>query len=454
MAAGDINGDGTDDLIIGAKYATPAGGTSAGETYVIYGGDSLPATIDLDSTSAGLTVYGDDANGWMGDSVAAGDINGDGVDDLIIGADRADAPGGDGAGETYVIYGGDSLPATIDLDSTSAGLTVYGDDAWNSSGWAVAAGDINGDGTDDLIIGAYTADAPGGSQAGKTYVIYGGDSLPATIDLDSTSADLTVYGDDAFDDSGWSVAAGDINGDGTDDLIIGARSADPAGRSIAGETYLIYGGDSLPATIDLDSTSAGLTVYGDELWDVSGSSVAVGDFDGDGTDDLIIGAPSAGLAGGSRFGATYVIYGGDSLPATIDLDTTSAGVTVYSDARENAGQSVAAGDIDGDGADDLIMSAFWASPAGRYGAGETYVIYGGPRPLPTPTPAPTPTPTLTPTPTPTALAAVQLPDTGSEPGGQAGSMADGWPAALAAVAIAAGAVALAAGGWYARRRLR
>jgi hypothetical protein len=380
LAAGDIDGDGTDDLIVGDYYAGPAGRRLAGETYVIYGGPFLPPSIDLDETSAGLTVYGDDAIDYSGYSVAAGDINGDGTDDLIIGAPTADSAGGDGAGATYVIYGGPSLPPTIDLDTTSAGLTVYGADEEDNAGVSVAAGDINGDGTDDLIIGAYRGDPGGRGAAGETYVIYGGPSLPSTIDLSSTSAGLTVYGDDAYDWSGAAVAAGDINGDGTDDLVIGAHGADPGGRDWAGESYAIYGGPSLPSTIDLDTTSADITVYGDDEDDFSGVSLAAGDVNGDGTDDLIIGAPFSQPVPSASDppGKTHVVYGDSSLPSTIDLDATSADLTVYGhDGGDHFGASVAAGDTDGDGIEDLIVGAPRADSGWRASAGATYLIYGG-----------------------------------------------------------------------------
>ena len=402
VAAGDINGDAFDDVIIGAYQADPAGGSSAGETYVIYGGASLPATIDLNSTSADLTVSGDDPSDQSGIAVAAGDINGDTTDDLIIGAHRA-APLS--AGATYVIYGSGSLPASIDLNSTSADLTVFGDDATGHSGGAVGTGDINGDTTDDLIIGAFDADPPGGSDAGATHVIYGSGSLPATIDLATVSADLTVLGDDAGDRSGWTVNAGDIDGDTTDDLIIGAFSADPGGQSEAGETYLIYGGGSLPATIDLNSVSADVTVRGNRADDRSGWAVAAGDIDGDTTDDLIIGADRAD--GPSGPGKTYVIYGSGALAATIDLiDGMSGLIVVGSRTNYTTGGAVAAGDIDGDTIDDLVIGARLADASGPNNSGETYVIYGGgaqatPKPTSTLTHTPTPTITITLTPTPT-----------------------------------------------------
>ena len=283
---------------------------------------ALPSTIDLNSTSADVTIYGDDVDDYSGVSVATGDINGDNVNDIIIGAYMANPAAGNDAGETYIIYGSDNLSSTIDLDSVSADVTIYGDDIDDESGWSVATGDVNGDNVDDVIIGARYADPAGGSGAGETYIIYGSDSLPATIDLNSTSADVTIYGDDDGDQSGSSVATGDINGDNVTDLIIGARRADPAGGENAGETYIIYGSDSLSSTIDLNSVSADVTIYGDDEYDYSGTSVATGDVNGDNVADLIIGTHQADPAGGSNAGETYVIYGfvSNTAPSSPTID--------------------------------------------------------------------------------------------------------------------------------------
>jgi|GEM_PF-2023215 len=337
---------------------------------------ALPSTIDLNSTSADVTIYGDDVDDYSGVSVATGDINGDNVNDIIIGAYMANPAAGNDAGETYIIYGSDNLSSTIDLDSVSADVTIYGDDFNDRSGWSVATGDVNGDNVDDVIIGAYGADPAGGSGAGETYIIYGSDSLPSTIDLNSVSADVTIYGDDIDDESGWSVATGDVNGDNVDDVIIGARYADPAGGSGAGETYIIYGSDSLPATIDLNSTSADVTIYGDDDGDQSGSSVATGDINGDNVTDLIIGARRADPAGGENAGETYIIYGSDSLSSTIDLNSVSADVTIYGDDASDNSVSVTTGDINSDNVDDVIIGSYGADPAGGDNAGETYIIYG------------------------------------------------------------------------------
>ena len=241
-------------MLIGAYQAAPGGDSDAGETYVVFGkGDSFDASVDLGSLdgSDGFVLEGIDAGDLLGCSVStAGDVNGDGYGDILIGASNAD-PGGIGSGETYVVFGkSESFDASVDLkalDGTN-GFVLEGIDAGDRSGFSVStAGDFNGDGYDDILISAPPA-VPGGIyKAGETYVVFGkGDSFAASVDLGSLdgSDGFVLEGIGVLDWSGWSVSsAGDVNGDGYGDLLIGAWGADPGGDSDAGETYLVYGRD-------------------------------------------------------------------------------------------------------------------------------------------------------------------------------------------------------------------
>ncbi len=265
-AGGDVNGDTFDDLIIGAPGL---GVTSAGETYVIFGTANTvawPATFNLSSLngSNGFVIKGITAGDNSGSSVSsAGDINNDGIADIIIGAHRVNSR----IGESYVLFGRNSKaaipdlwPATVTLASLAAatadgstGFIVKGIDANDQTGSAVSsAGDVNGDGFDDIIIGATHAEAGFFADAGESYVIFGRDvgiawtpvfnliSLSAITANGSTG--FVVNGISSFDNSGVAVSsAGDVNGDGIVDMIIGAANADPNGINLAGETYIVFG---------------------------------------------------------------------------------------------------------------------------------------------------------------------------------------------------------------------
>ncbi len=215
--AGDVNGDGFDDFIIGAEEASASGNLKpfAGESYLIFGGPALPTKVDLGNIGMfGTKLFGSDPNDYSGYSVSgAGDINGDGFDDLIVGALGGGALGNlkRNAGESYVIFGNASLPATIDLNNLgSSGITIFGADSADFSSISVSnAGDVNGDGFDDLINGADAGDASGNLKlnAGESYVIYGSSSLPSKIDLANLgSLGFTIFGADDGDHSGISVS--------------------------------------------------------------------------------------------------------------------------------------------------------------------------------------------------------------------------------------------------------
>ncbi|MBF2090873.1 MAG: FG-GAP repeat protein, partial [Synechococcales cyanobacterium K32_A2020_035] len=246
-SAGDVNGDGFDDLIIGAGLAN---NNDSGSSYVVFGKASgFNATQNLSTLdgSNGFRLDGVAAFDNSGVSVSsAGDVNGDGVDDLIIGAFRADNNGGD-SGSSYVVFGKASgFSATQNLSTLdgSNGFRLDGVAAFDRSGGSVSsAGDVNGDGFDDLIIGVNGAD-PNGDYSGSSYVVFGKASgFNATQNLSTLdgSNGFRLDGVAAFDNSGVSVSsAGDVNGDGVDDLIIGAFRADNNGGD-SGSSYVVFG---------------------------------------------------------------------------------------------------------------------------------------------------------------------------------------------------------------------
>jgi len=328
--------------------------------------------FNMKTQKADVEVVGETAHDKAGFSLSSGDVNGDGIDDIVIGAPGYTAElGQKSAPVAYVIYGAASMADSIPLPPTAGvGITLVGLSTDQLFGFSTASGDVDGDGKDDILIGAPEADPANRVDAGKVYIVYGSAALPNTIDLSSPGGVrvTTIYGIDANDRCGFSLACGDIVGDSKADIIIGAPEADSTGGINAGEVYVITGSLTLPSVIDLASGSGITTILGANSGDRVGYSVAYGNVNGSGKKDLLIGAPEAD----NLKGKAYVIYGQSSLPQTIDLSTQSDIVLGGTASSGRVGFSLTSGDLNGDAYADLVIGA----PYTNQEQGKVYLVYG------------------------------------------------------------------------------
>ncbi|MBO6503999.1 MAG: FG-GAP repeat protein [Kordiimonadaceae bacterium] len=382
-AAGDVNGDGIDDILIG----TPAGNfeliAPTGAAYVVYGtDDGFGANLSLGSLNGnnGFTIEGESFGDAFGFSVSGGgDVNGDGIDDIVIGAIGTDTSFDSSLGSTFVLFGdADGFGATVDAEDIRGqnGYELLGTEEFDRTGLVVnIAGDINGDGIDDVISGSPFANREGVAYTGEAVIIFGEESTSRGDTVRINHELLGGYNGFAVD------GLGDINGDGFDDVAVTAPNAIFG----VGAVYVIFGSeDGLQTEFDLASIDGenGFVISGQNFGDFAGFSVgAAGDVNGDGLDDFIVGA--IGADDGSEFdtGAAYVIFGRDDgfdpffVPAGLDV---SEGVTIFgANSGDGLGRRVSsAGDINGDGYDDLIVGAAGADSDDLTGSGAAYVIYG------------------------------------------------------------------------------
>ncbi|HEY1488860.1 MAG TPA: FG-GAP repeat protein [Micromonosporaceae bacterium] len=379
-APSDFNGDGISDVAIGEPHV------GTGDVHVIYGTRSgLHADASGTAPNDQLVVNLLQQNSaGFGTAVVALDFNGDGCSDLAVGVPRSVLPAAvppaahplalAAPGYVAIFLGSPSglLASQDDINGLNAGVTTGTEDNF---GAALAAGDINGDGKDDLVVGAPLAD----SDKGAIYVFPGVSNTSITGHRFLTGDGTIPAGDGGVDEFGSSLAVGDFNHDGRADVAAAApRFASSAGivdvvNGSATSPYLVSG-SAVQWTQDTPGV-AGTSEAGDRF----GASLAVGDFRGDGQTDLAIGVPGEAIGSIEGAGQVNVLYSlGSGLTAAGNQawNQNSSGISGTAESSDSFGFALAAGDFNGNGRDDLAVGVVGEAIGTQFGAGSVNILMG------------------------------------------------------------------------------
>ena len=382
---GDLDGDGVNDLAVGANLseepnsADNISGCCVGEkpyanrgaVHILFmnADGSVKSTVEIiDPTTNGPKLRNDDQFGYSVESIS--DLNGDGVNDLVVGAFSDNGSAEQQAinyGNIHILFlnrDGSLARSTVEVrDDTTNGPTLSADDAFGSS--IANMGDLDGNGYDDLAVGA-TLDDNGGSNRGAVHILFmdANGAVKSAVEInDSTTNGPTLANGYWFGRSVENI--GDLDGDGVNDLAVGASLDSDAGTKRGAVHILFMNADgSVKSTVEIDDDTTNGPVLSDS--DRFGSSVEnIGDLDGDGVNDLAVGAKNDDDAGTDR-GAVHILFmnADGSVKSTVEIDDDTANGPVLSNGDRFSMSIANMGDLDGNGVIDLAVGATLDSDAG------------------------------------------------------------------------------------------
>lgn len=363
MSAGDLNGDGIDDLVLGA-YNGIDDGVRTGKVYVIYGKELWnKKSFDLGLGGYDKSFTGLEKGDNYGLAISVLDINGDEMSDLIVGAPNSSSGEMERAGRVFVYLS--------DLkNKTGPDFAFSGNEFDEKFGSYIDGGDISGDGKVDLLISAYQADCENDNECGRVYIYNNVGSQNGIIPV----SELYIEGDRANDWFGFYFDISDIDNDGVDDLAV--SSFPYATVSAEGMVYVFYGGQDwmMQKTGEFKAgENANFSFGGRSGGNLPGAYIELNDLDGDAKEEIIIGAPGVGHPVSADSGNIYIF---DS-EISEELGLKDAEVTVYGENADDwFGYRVETIDFNLDGFKDLLVGARYADSSGGVNHGKVYVLWG------------------------------------------------------------------------------